>query len=57
MKAFAGHLLSFALGRELAVADSPALEAIAVEAEKSEYRFQPLLKSIILSEPFLHEPN
>ena len=57
VKAFAGHLLSFALGRELAVADSPALEAIAVEAEKSEYRFQPLLKSIILSEPFLHEPN
>ena len=57
VKAFAGHLLSFALGRELAAADSPALEAIAAEAEKNDYRFQPLLKSIILSEPFLNEPN
>ena len=57
VKAFAGHLLSFALGRELAAADSPALEAIAAEAEKNDYRFQPLLKSIILSEPFLNEPT
>jgi len=56
-KAFAGHLLSFALGRDLVAADSPVLESIAATAEKSEYRFQPLLKSIILSEPFLHEPN
>ena len=56
-KAFAGHLLSFGLGRKLTAADFPALEAIAIEAEKNEYRFQPFLKSIILSESFLHEPN
>jgi len=56
-KAFAGHLLSFALGRDLVAADSPVLESIAATAKKSEYRFQPLLKSIILSESFLHEPN
>ena len=56
-KAFSGHLLSFALGRKLSAVDSPALEAIADEAKKKDYRFQPLLKSIILSEPFLYEPN
>ena len=33
-------------------ADSPVLEAIAAEAEKNDYRFQPLLKSIILGERF-----
>jgi len=56
-KAFSGHLLSFALGRKLTAVDYPALEAIADEVKKKDYRFQPLLKSIILSEPFLYEPN
>lgn len=57
VKAFSGHILSFALGRKLTAADLPALEIIADEAEKKDYRFQPLLKSIILSEPFLNEPK
>ena len=57
VKAFSGHILSFALGRKLTAADFPALEIIADEAKKKNYRFQPLLKSIILSEPFLNEPK
>ena len=57
VKAFSGHILSFALGRKLTAADLPALEIIADEAKKKDYRFQPLLKSIILSEPFLNEPK
>jgi hypothetical protein len=57
VKAFSAHLLSFALGRKLTVADSSALETIAAAAKKNDYCFQSLLKSIILSEPFLHESN
>ena len=57
VKALSGHILSFALGRKLTAADLPALEIIADEAKKKDYRFQPLLKSIILSEPFLNEPK
>ncbi len=52
-RAFAAHLLSFALGREMGVADSLALEKIVEETAAADYRFQSLIKEIVLSPPFL----
>lgn len=52
-RAFAAHLLSFALGREMGVADSLALEQIVTETAAADYRFQSLIKEIVLSPPFL----
>ena len=57
VKALSAHLLSFALGRKVTIADSSALETIAAAAKKNDFRFQSLLESIILSEPFLRGSN
>ncbi len=54
-RALAGHLLSYALGRELSPADAPALDRIVAATAAADYRFRPLLEQIILSEPFLHK--
>jgi len=51
-RAFAAHLLSFALGREIVAADSPALDRIVVETARADYRFQTLIEQIVLSDPF-----
>lgn len=51
-QAFAGHLLSFALGRETSIEDSPALDRIAAETAKDGYRMQTMIREVILSEPF-----
>ena len=51
-RALASHLLSFAAGREFAVADSLALDQIVRETAAADYRFQTLIKQIVLSEPF-----
>ena len=56
-RGLAGHLLSFALARELGPADQPALDLIAEETPKDDYRIQTLLKQVILSEPFLSKTN
>ena len=52
-RAFAGHLLSFALGRGLVVADAPALDRIAAATIAKGYRMKALVREIALSEPFL----
>ncbi len=56
-RGFAGHLLSFALARELGPADQIALDQIADETAGDEYRIQTLLKQVILSEPFQTKTN
>jgi len=56
-RGFAGHLMSFGLGRELGVADGMALDEIAKKTAEDGYRIQTLLKEIVLSEPFLSKTN
>lgn len=51
-RAFASHLLSFALGREVGVEDSLALDKIVEETSAADYRIQTVIKQIVLSEPF-----
>ncbi|MBA2116746.1 DUF1592 domain-containing protein [Bremerella alba] len=52
-RAFAGHLLSFSLARELVPSDELALGAIVANAATDDFRMQALLKQVILSQPFL----
>lgn len=56
-RAFAGHLLSFALARELGPADQPSLDRIAEAAKEDNYKIQTLMKELILSESFLSKTN
>ena len=51
-RALAGHLLTFALARELGPADQIALDHIAQATAKDSYKFQTLIKQVVLSEPF-----
>ena len=52
VRALAGHLLTFALGRELTPADSPALDEVAQLVSTQEYRMKALIKAVAHSEPF-----
>jgi mono/diheme cytochrome c family protein len=56
-RAFAGHLLAFALGRELSASDSPALDQIVSKTAAESFRLRAMLKQIVLSEPFRHKSN
>jgi len=56
-RALAGHLLSFALGREMTANDVTALDAITANTVADDYRFQTLIKEIVSSEPFLYKSN
>ena len=56
-RGLAGHLLSFALGRELVAFDQSALDKIVVESAKDDFKFHTLIKRVILSEPFLYSRN
>jgi hypothetical protein len=56
-RALAGHLLSFGLARELAASDQLALDEIAQATAEDGYRFQTLLKQVILSKPFMSKSN
>lgn len=51
-RAFAAHLLSFALARPLGAADDPALAEILSKTAEADYRLQALLEQIVLSKPF-----
>ncbi len=51
--ALAGHLLEFALGREVGAADSVAIERTVQRAAASEFRMQSLIREVILSDPFV----
>jgi mono/diheme cytochrome c family protein len=55
IRGFSSHVLSYALGRELGPADWPALEKIAADAAAGDDRMRTLLKSIAMSDPFLHK--
>jgi len=52
-KGLAGHLLSFALAREIGAADQIALDDIVKATAEDGDRIQRMLKALILSEPFL----
>ena len=56
-RAFAGHLMSFALARELAAADQMALDHIVQATADDGYKIQTLVKQVILSEPFRNKSN
>ena len=51
-RALAGHLLSFALARELGAADQIALDKITAATAGDDYKMQTLLRQVVLSEPF-----
>ena len=55
VRGFVCHLLSYALGRELGPADSPALDWMTAKAMAGEDQMRAVLKSVALSEPFLHK--
>ena len=54
-RGFAGHLLAYALGREVAPQDAPALDHIADEAMRGSDQLRTILKLVATSEPFLHK--
>ncbi|MCG8651448.1 MAG: DUF1588 domain-containing protein, partial [Pirellulales bacterium] len=56
-RGFAGHVLSFALARQLDASDSVAIKKIAQHTASDDYRIQTLIKQIVLSEPFRHKRN
>ncbi len=59
-RALAEHLLSFSLGREIGGADSLALDEIVQQTARGNYRFQTLIRQVVLSEPFRfagHQPE
>jgi hypothetical protein len=55
IRGFASHLLTYALGRELGPADSPALDDMTARAMAGEDQMRGVLKSVAMSEPFLHK--
>lgn len=53
-KAFAGHMLSYSLGRKLEHFDEPALDEIASAAGKDGYKFSRFIVEVVTSYPFRH---
>jgi len=56
-RGLAGHLLSYAVARELGPADEVALNAIVKRIAGGGYRMQALMREVILSEPFQAKAN
>ena len=56
-RAFAGHMLSYALGRGLSVADAPALDDIVKAAADDSYKLRTLIKAVATSPPLLEKGN
>ena len=56
-RGLAGHLMAFALARELGPADQIALDEIAEATAADEYRIQTLIKEVISSAPFQTKTN
>ena len=52
-RAFAEHLLSFALGREITPADSPALDDIVARTISADYSIRILIEGVVQSAPFV----
>ena len=55
VRAFAAHLLAFALGREVGWQDEVALDRIVRETAHSDYRMQDVIMQVVLSDPFLRK--
>ena len=55
IRGFIGHLLSYALGRELGPADSPAIDEMTEKVASGDDRMRSVLKGIAMSRPFLHK--
>jgi hypothetical protein len=53
VRGFAGHLLSFALARELGPQDQSELDRIAAVTIADGYRIQTLVREVVFSKPFL----
>ena len=53
VRGFAGHLLSFALARELTPQDQSELDRIAAATIADGYRIQTLVREVVFSKPFL----
>ena len=51
-RAFAAHLLAFALGRAVDASDRPALDRIVQETAPEGFRIQHMIMQIVSSEPF-----
>lgn len=56
-RAFAAHLLAFALGREVGVFDEPALDRIVRETASDDFQMRAMIKQVVLSEPFRTKYN
>ena len=55
VRGFASHLLSYALCRAVGPADSPALDEITAMTLAGKDGMRAVLKSVAMSEPFLHK--
>jgi hypothetical protein len=55
VRGFVSHILSYALSRELGPADSPALDDMTAKAMAGKDQMRAVLKSVAMSEPFLHK--
>ncbi len=56
-RAFTGHLLRFALSRELTPADSITVDDIVAKTGEDDYRLRSIIKEIILSKSFAGAPS
>ena len=56
-RAFAGHMLSYALGRGLTPVDAPALDGITDKTITDGFRLQTLLHEVVQSAPFINKPR
>lgn len=54
---FAGHLLSFALGRELSPVDSLAINKALDQCREDDFQIRDLIKEIVVSESFRYKSN
>lgn len=54
-KAFAKHLLSYALSRKVVAGDTPALAKITETSAEDGYKLRTLIRQVVLSKPFLDE--
>ncbi|TWU54734.1 hypothetical protein Poly51_34530 [Rubripirellula tenax] len=56
-RALVGHLLAFALAREIDATDAVALDRIVEQATVDDYRLKGLIKQVVLSESFQRKYN
>lgn len=53
-RAFAKHLLSFAIARKVGVTDTAALDKIAEASAKDGYKLRTLIRQVVHSDPFIN---